>query len=312
MKKKILVVILIGVTLLIAASLRSVFIEPDIQFISFQSATLNTALTEAHAKWSKAVEKYGAGAVYELVASEYEHVSGNDWHTAGHVLGGIFYERYGIEAVGYCDSRFDLGCYHEALGRALIENGATSLADLFEKCVSNGSEKECLHAVGHGLIAREGYSEEALLKTLSLCRELHKSTELVQSCPGGAFMEYNTRLLSEKKNRDIDLFHPTYPCEMLPADSYRGICYFWLPSWWLGFFHEISEEERVKNFFHFCASAKSEKDIHACVEGIGYTTMPTKEKRNTEVCLHLPKEFQESCSFVATEGKTYNPYDEEK
>jgi len=268
------------------------------------------AFAEAKMAWGDAVDAFGPEVVYEEVAEAYATRRGDEWHTAGHILGELFYERYGMQAVGMCDQRFDLGCYHEVIGRIVVSEGMGRSAALLRTCEEYGAREDCVHALGHGVLAASGYDEESLLRALDACSTYTKSAHLVHSCPAGAFMEYNTRLLADGTNRSWEsTIRPLAPCDRLPEGPVRGICYFWMPQWWLGYLRgELSQQDLFSSFYELCASAQTKKDRSACFAGIGYTTMPTQAVHDGSPCSVLPEDARDACLAVAETGQTMNPY----
>jgi plastocyanin len=112
-----------------------------------------------------------------------------DCHQPAHTIGRNSYKIYGAKA--FLQIKFDCnsGFIHGAMEQFLVENGTTNLASkiqaLCDKFTTSFSKFECLHGVGHGVMAYEDYD---LPESLGACQNL-SDTFAKQSCYGGVFME---------------------------------------------------------------------------------------------------------------------------
>jgi hypothetical protein len=149
--------------------------------------------------------------------------TGLDCHQPAHAVGRQSYEVYGDKVFTLCSAECHSGCYHGAAEAYFREHGADNLEkDLNVICSSSLNaffSHQCLHGVGHGLMAWSGYD---IFKALKSCDLLSSQKD---SCLTGVFMEnivgglavaHKTKYLNED---------PQYPCSIMP-DQYKSSCYF--------------------------------------------------------------------------------------
>ena len=191
-----------------------------------------TAAREAY--WHNRIARVGAGAAYAEFAGAVSSLSPNEQHQNAHPFGGALFETTGLSGISTCDTRFNFGCYHEFLGRAITKLGLAAVPELNDACVKNIEKGplSCQHGIGHGIMAAEGYDEVALDTSLAICKDLTGS-DTIGGCYGGVFMEYNmqTMLGDQARVRSVHEGDPYYPCTRLDG-SYLPACAFWSPQWW--------------------------------------------------------------------------------
>lgn len=112
-----------------------------------------------------------------------------DCHQEAHKAGRLAYEIYGPSVFAKGNSSCHAGYYHGAMEAFLKERGTKNLAaNINEVCSgfkTGYSNFECLHGVGHGVMAYDSYD---LPKAIETCELLDSSFGQV-SCYGGVFME---------------------------------------------------------------------------------------------------------------------------
>jgi hypothetical protein len=195
-----------------------------------------TAIFSSHDALYSYVKAYGPRAtterLHELSASF------GDCHESAHLAGRYSYEVYGEESFKLCSSECHSGCYHGATEAYFKEHGTANLeANLNTLCSSelNGFlSHQCVHGIGHGLMAWTSYD---LPEALEGCNLLSLRKD---SCWTGVFMENIVGGLAkadiEKPGADSDAAvhftkylsdDPLYPCNDPKLDEkYRGSCYF--------------------------------------------------------------------------------------
>lgn len=182
---------------------------------------------------AKLVEESNGGTTY-------------DCHQEAHNIGRIGYKIYKEKAFGECDANCHSGCYHGAMEKFLNEKGTANLSanidgvcGLFKTTFGNF---ECLHGVGHGLLA---YLDYDMPGTVDECKKL-KDTFSVDSCYGGMFMENVLTAqglgASEKPGHETKWANktdPLFPCNALPESDYnlQYQCYQMQTSWMLTMFN---------------------------------------------------------------------------
>lgn len=112
-----------------------------------------------------------------------------DCHQQAHKLGRLSYQIFGVKAFQKMDTTCHSGMIHGAMEAFLKEKGTTNLSanikSLCDKADSAFGHFECLHGVGHGVLA---YSDYKMPWALSTCKTLADNFSQ-SSCFGGVFME---------------------------------------------------------------------------------------------------------------------------
>ncbi len=129
----------------------------------------------------------------ERVMDELIHDSGGgsivDCHQEAHRIGRIAFDLYGARVFQAGNFSCHSGYYHGAMESFLNKQGTDNLAKNIDTLCSQFPTRfglfECLHGVGHGVLAYLSYD---VPKSLESCREL-SSDYAKTSCFGGVFME---------------------------------------------------------------------------------------------------------------------------
>jgi hypothetical protein len=180
------------------------------------------------AYWKTRIHAVGGQRTYEELAIFVNKCTVGVQHNETHVFGSALYSQEGIHGVAVCDDRFEYACFHQVIGEALTDLGMDSFPKVVEVCKGSPA---CLHSIGHGVLAQQGYTIADLRKAIRVCETLPSSV-YVQGCYGGLFMEYNMRRMLG------DTQHPRPASEnwLDPCDQFSGelgrICYYWQPTWW--------------------------------------------------------------------------------
>lgn len=166
-----------------------------------------------------------------------------DCHQEAHNIGRTAYEIFGSRAFRDGNSSCHSGYYHGAIEAFLNEKGTTDLignvkiiCDSFE---TSFGRFECLHGIGHGVLAYEDYEMPAAIK---ICGALATNYDQ-SSCYGGMFMEN----IVTAQGRGAGAVHdtkwanqddPHFPCNNIGGDySVRYQCYQMQTSWMLTIFN---------------------------------------------------------------------------
>ncbi len=135
------------------------------------------------------LQKIGIQPAMQKLVQESNGCSKYDCHTQAHKIGRIGYELYKEKAFPSCDASCHSGCYHGAMEWFLTEEGTSNLPEKIDGICKLFDTSfglfECLHGVGHGVLA---YLDYDLPNTIKECRSL-KDSFAQTSCFGGAFME---------------------------------------------------------------------------------------------------------------------------
>jgi len=220
-----------------------------------------------------------------------------DCHQPAHQIGRVSYEVFGASAFEKGDASCHSGYYHGAMEAFLAEEGTDDLAaeigalcSIFE---TSFGIFECLHGVGHGVMAYENYDLPA---ALAACEEL-KDDFSIRSCYGGVFMEnvvagrglgaisgHETEWVSDDSH---------FPCNAV-GDSYdrRYECYQMQTSWML-----------TLNDYDFSGVARECQDAPLDMVAVCYKSLGRDAAGHT---LRDPKRILDICSEVSSEEGYYD------
>jgi hypothetical protein len=200
-----------------------------------------------------------------------------------------------------CDDNLFGGCQHEFFAAAVEDGGIARVAQLNSDCVSNfeGSRSvTCQHGIGHGLISYFGYDQKGLTDSLTECAQL-QSIDQTRGCMGGAYMEYNLRLMAGNTIRPFDAAKPYAPCDSV-AQEFKSACYFWLPHWWREVVYQSERTTRTyAGMGAYCAALPTSLAT-SCFSGLGYIAGPDGEFNHTKVralcdAVSVKKTFTDAC-----------------
>lgn len=192
-----------------------------------------------------------------------------DCHQEAHNIGNMAYALFGQDAFGEGGSSCHSGYYHGAMEIFLQENGTTDLAlkidNICSKFETYFGKFECLHGVGHGLLAFQEYD---LPKSLETC-QLLKGGFSISSCYGGVFMEniiagQDLGASETHETKWVNKSDPHFPCNAVSQDPETQIqCYQMQTSWMLTIYNY--DYDKVTNE---CFKA-SEDMVPVCFRSLG-------------------------------------------
>ena len=177
------------------------------------------------------VKKNGPAATMEVLLTT-SHETGQDCHNRAHELGRMSFEEFGSEIFKLVLPECHSGFYHGAIEAFFRKNGTDGLRkNLSTICIDglNGFfTHQCLHGIGHGLMA---WSDYDLPAALEYCNLLPTGSGQ-SSCRTGAFMENIVGSLDNspeaKRRGHVSTFvsdDPQYPCTIV-KEEYKNDCYF--------------------------------------------------------------------------------------
>ncbi|MDO8466849.1 MAG: hypothetical protein Q7S83_01780 [bacterium] len=216
----------------------------------FASINIMAALkdNEQLTKWLNAV---GPKKIMEKLLKDTNGGSLVDCHQESHTVGRLAFKIYGASAFGDGNSSCHSGYYHGAMEELLKEKGTANLSktinDVCDTFNTSFGRFECLHGVGHGVLAYDNYD---LPKAIKTCRLL-KDDYSVSSCYGGMFMENIITGQGSGGSKDHDTEwvskDPQFPCNAIDQDhEVQYQCYQMQTSWMLTLFsydfNKVSEE----------------------------------------------------------------------
>ncbi|MBI2013803.1 MAG: hypothetical protein HYS87_03190 [Candidatus Colwellbacteria bacterium] len=148
-----------------------------------------TEIAKDRQELTELIEKIGVAEVMNRLVLESGGGSEFDCHQDAHDVGRIGYTLHKEKTFESCDANCHSGCYHGTMEEFLADVGTANLAEEIDGICSKFETSfglfECLHGVGHGLLAYLNYDLPA---TIAECDRLKDRFSAI-SCYGGMFME---------------------------------------------------------------------------------------------------------------------------
>ena len=184
------------------------------------------------------IKRYGPERTVKLL-KESENYIDVDCHQRAHDLGRAAYEEFGAAAFGLSGHECQAGSFHGATEALFASRGTANLErDVATICAVADNpffRHQCVHGVGHGLMAWTTYE---LHDALPLCDRMPTETDK-GSCYSGVFMENVVGGLTGQMGhitqylKDDD---PHFPCDIVD-ERYKVPCYFYQTSHMLKVFN---------------------------------------------------------------------------
>ena len=146
-------------------------------------------------------------------------------HDAAHKVGRFTYALSKEKSFQLCGSECHSGCYHGATEQYFKEHGTAHLSESLKVLCSGELNSffshQCLHGIGHGLMAWTNYDLPEALKSCDLL------TAGQDSCWTGVFMENIVGGLSPQDGHMTKYLSedPQFPCSAVDS-KYKSSCYF--------------------------------------------------------------------------------------
>lgn len=184
-----------------------------------------------HQKLTQLVILVGEKRVLSKLSEEAGQGFIRDCHQQAHQVGIVSYRLYGGGSFKYGDASCLSGFYHGVMGELISEWGGENFAENTTKlcgAFDNTYDKfECIHGVGHGIMAYEDYS---LFTALDTCEGLLDDW-WKGSCYGGIFHENvavaaGLGVVPGHETKWVNTDDPYFPCNMLERHAGREFqCY---------------------------------------------------------------------------------------
>lgn len=245
------------------------------------------------------IKEQGVVFVMQKLIGESKGGSTFDCHQEAHIIGRTGYKVLGEKTFQACDASCHSGCYHGAMEKMLSQYGTANLAERIQHVCSlfdtSFGTFECLHGVGHGVLAYTDYDVPAALNE---CKGLLDAFS-ISSCYGGVFMEnIITGQGLGTGNEDhtttwVSKTDPLYPCNKIDTShDVQFQCYQMQTSWMLTIFRQ--------DYDKVVAECKKVPDamIPVCFKSLGRDIAG-----NT---LRKPAGIKELCAKVPEENGYYN------
>lgn len=224
--------------------------------------------TQAHngPYWEARIHAVGGKAAYAELADALAGKDPNVSHQAAHVFGGALFRAEGLPGISVCDTGFIYGCFHQFVAEAITAKGLDVLDTIGTLCADN---LQCLHGIGHGILADIGYNPAAAQQATTACLQLPKH-DLFSGCIGGVFMEYALRsMLTDTRPRMLTAHDDVLsPCNRV-APEYAGTCYYWqAQTWKLSWQASTTPAALFTHMGELCRGVGGENRLF-CFAGIG-------------------------------------------
>ncbi len=169
---------------------------PEIERLS----TVTWTLEEYKTYFTDLAHKKGAVYAFKILR-EADIAFGVDTHAIGHEIGYVLYEQQGVAGLGECTDRFrGAACAHAIVIQEFVHEGSAALERLAKTCAEQPVESferaDCLHGLGHGILAYLGYDFE---RAVGQCKDVSNivskgntsgnADDMWYECIDGATME---------------------------------------------------------------------------------------------------------------------------
>lgn len=254
-----------------------------------------------------AIRKFSLNSVVESLRRT-SYGRGIDCHNRAHEVGRMAYEIVDDSAFRECGIQCHSGCRHGATEAFFAEKGTANLAQnlnlLCNEALNGFNTHQCIHGIGHGLMAWTDYE---LPEALESC-DLLASQAAQSSCYTGVFMENIVGGLSSDEESVFGHFteylneDPQYPCNILDA-KYKSECYFLQSDRMLDLtrnFAKVAEE---------CNKAPAQYH-RSCFESMGRTVSGNRARdpeKSIATCQAIPnKEQADYCIIGALQDQLWD------
>jgi len=220
-------------------------------------------------------------------------------HLLNHTVGDWLYTKYGTSGLTYCKDYFLSSCYHGFLIKFIGDKGMNSLDEVMKACwkVGTGTATQCAHAIGHGVLAWEGY--KYLPEALKDCDKVASISPkfLTYNCYDGVFMENNWAVHddgSPSADRWVKDADPTYPCyDDAIEEKYRRACWSNQPQVMFKMFGgDIAKVAKA------CEDIKAKEYQETCFDSLARQINPAAKgdpKMVFEMCNYVPVGWKSKC-----------------
>lgn len=243
--------------------------------------------------WKKLITELGPEAARREYATFIIGLNISWQHANAHEYGRALYALFGLQGVAFCADREGIrGCFHEILAADALATGDENDS----RCIAEQNvlaRTECEHALGHGFVARYGYTQEGLDRSFARCEEI-RALEDVQGCAYGVIMEWYLRFVSGEPQlwpRDQGAIAL---CESLSGIS-RSACFYNIALVWFNEVWELPIRDAFAAIGAWCESLEgTPRDRSDCGSGLGRTIAS-----RTEI---LPDEKKDLCHLSAADA----------
>lgn len=206
---------------------------PDVEFavLAGDATVQHVGIYTDDGELEQFLEEFGpSNALRVLKGIELE--TNGDCHNRAHEAGRMAYELFGPAAFALASHECQSGGFHGATEALFASRGTANLAEdvavLCSDAVNPFIRHQCLHGIGHGIMAWSNYE---LHQSLELCDSVPVRLDQ-QSCYSGVYMENVVGGLSGVMGHTTEYLRPddpVYPCDVV-AERYQADCYHYQTS----------------------------------------------------------------------------------
>ena len=283
-------------------------LDMEVEIVQFPAPPADSGgeriATDAHALYDYVVRFGPAAAVADLKATEL--LTGLNCHNAAHDVGRIAYEEFGPAAFVIAGHDCQAGALHGAIEALFAERGTSRLAEDVAAVCSASEDSfvmhQCLHGVGHGIMAWTTYE---LHEALAICDVLSGQQHRA-SCHSGVFMENVVGGLSGLMGHETSYLRfddPHFPCDVVESRYVPG-CYFYQTSHMVNVY--AGDMASVANA---CSEAPEHAQSHCFASygrDVGAVTRGDPEGA-VAMCRHAPGPYRSACINGAVQDRFWEP-----
>lgn len=240
----------------------------------------------------------GIEKVRDKLLSQSQSGSKFDCHQQAHKLGRMSYETLGGKVFRNMDTTCHSGLIHGAMEAFLQEKGTKNLAaDIKKLCdpaETSFGRFECLHGIGHGVMAYEDYN---MPQALEVCKSLNDDF-ITNSCFGGVMME---NIIVSEGNGVVAAHQtkwvnsdPYFPCSGIEQNaSIQHECYMMQTARML----DLNNHD-FKKVAELCSKIPNKDMIQICYQSMGRDAagQVLRNALKTEViCGYAPSTYYRDC-----------------
>jgi len=269
--------------------------------------------------WRERIQSAGSADAYAELAESIEGLTSPQKHFNAHLFGRALFDEVGLAGTHTCDGRFNYGCFHAFMIRAVEVRGASASQELHEACIEalGATAEQCEHGIGHGLLGIIGYGIPDIEEALAVCETLTPPSHPVGGCIGGIFMEYGLRGMQgagETAMRPFAEEEALEPCPSI-SENHQAACAFWQPMWWMETHPDRTDGPRMAEAMgRWCRELPGGDEVlPTCIAGIANRMEliadgdPTRSAMLCRAITTVPR-FQEYCQMkAAMQFMRYHP-----
>jgi hypothetical protein len=265
------------------------------------AASTGTYITEYRQtveRWRKIFADNTTADAYAQFRREGDSQPFDKSHILAHIIGGILFDKEGVDGIAYCTADYYYGCYHGFSSRAVEVHGEASIQMVLDACDTEALI-DCKHGTGHGMLAY--YGDAHVNDALARCEA--DPYPIIAGCRHGVLMEYFLNSMRKADGRKLvpyDPANPDSPCTNDIDSAYQPECYYKLPLLWRVWSVYRGEDQTMqfKAMGDNCAKVSSAALQTLCFKGAGeqvHYLIGDDPDLIREKCMQMPRNGRAAC-----------------